>query len=311
MPEKSKGSSRAPKSSAAVVLGTKLRDIRRAAGKTTYEIQRVDGNFYGSGTISSIEGGYAVPSEAVITAYGALGGNYAELVVLLRKARQVPTGYTPETAEIRDFEQALQDVHADPNILRLGYDMEMVESSDYFNQYRVPGRIIHKVSLHARSPRTRFFVFRYGYEYDLRPGVASVQAGLGCSIALLTESKGGVLYTVLEFDSGVTNNFGLCSFSWAIAVQSEQPASAKTEAVSSHPIKHLNKQVSFDAAATPAKIWWLRGRDPLTFGLDPAPHQILKTNSAHHYFKDFYDVEAERCGLAWKWAEEGDANQTY
>ena len=202
MADKKHGSNRAPKSPAAVMLGAKLRGIRRAAGKTTYEIQRADGKFYGSGTISSIEGGYSVPSEAIISAYVGLSGNYTELMALLRKTRQVPTGYTTETTEVWEFEQALQDVHADPNILRLGYDVEMAESSDYFNEQRVPSRIIHRVSLHPRSPRTRFFVFRYGYEYDLSPGVASVQAGIGCSIALLAESEVGILYTVLGFDPG-------------------------------------------------------------------------------------------------------------
>lgn len=304
MADKKHGSNRAPKSPAAVMLGAKLRGIRRAAGKTTYEIQRADGKFYGSGTISSIEGGYSVPSEAIISAYVGLSGNYTELMALLRKTRQVPTGYTTETTEVWEFEQALQDVHADPNILRLGYDVEMAESSDYFNEQRVPSRIIHRVSLHPRSPRTRFFVFRYGYEYDLSPGVASVQAGIGCSIALLAESEVGILYTALGFDPSVTNDFGLCSFSGAITVQSDQPSPPKTEVVSDRPIKHLNKQVDFDAAATPAEIWWFRGRDPFASDLDPTPDQMLKTNPAHHYFKDFYNMEAELCGLAWKWTEE-------
>jgi len=306
VPGKKKGSNRAPKSPAAVMLGTKLRDIRRAAGKTTYEIQRVDGNFYGSGTISSIEGGYSVPSEAIIAAYVGLGGNYAELMTLLRKARQAPTGHTPGMTEVREFEQALQDVHADPNILRLGYDVEMVESSDYFNKHRVPSRSIYKVSLHTRSPRTHFFVFRFGYEYDLQPGVTSVQAGTSCDIALLVESEAGVLYTVLEFDPVITNGFGLCSFSWTITVQSDQPSPPYTDAASSSPIKYLNKQVSFDSAVAPTEIWWFRGRDALTYGLDPASHQILKANPAHHYFKDFYDIEDELCGLAWKWTQGAD-----
>ncbi|MDQ3154026.1 MAG: hypothetical protein M3R63_20685 [Actinomycetota bacterium] len=309
MPEK-KGSTRTPKSPAAVTLGTKLRQIRQAASKTTYEIQRADGNFYGSGTISSIEGGYAVPSEAIITAYVGLGGNHAELMTLLQKTRQTPTAGTPETTEVRKFEQALQDVHTDPNILRLGYDVEMVESSDYFNQRRVPSRIIHKVSLHTRSPRAHFFVFRYGYEYDLRPGVASVQAGTGCNIALLEENDAGVLYTVLKFDPSITNDFGLCSFSWVITVESQQPSSPKIDAVSDRPIKHLTKQVSFDAAAAPTEVWWFRGRDPFASILDPAQDHMLQTNPAHHYFKDFCDVEVERCGLAWKWAERDNADQT-
>lgn len=294
-------SNRIPKGQAAVVLGAKLRSIRRAAGKTTYQIQRADGNFYGSGTISNIEGGYSVPSEAIITAYMALGGNYAELMDMLRKAREAPAGYTPEATEAREFEQVLQDVHADPNLLRLGYDVEMVEDHDYFNEHRVPGRSTHRVSLHTRSPRTRFFVFRFGYEEDLRPGVVSVQAGTGCNIALLEESEAGVLYTVLEFDPNATDAFGLCTFSWAITVRSDQPGLPKTDTVSIRPIKHVIRQVGFAAAATPTMVWWFRGRDPFVYGLDPEPDQMLQINLANYYFKDFYDVEAEQCGLAWKW----------
>lgn len=294
-------STRVPKSQAAVVLGGRLRDIRQKAGKTTYEVQRLDGKTYGSGTISSIERGYAVPSSAVVAAYLRMGGNRAEIMALLRQAQEAPTTHVAADDEFRDFEAALQDVHADPDILRLGYDFEAVEDNEYFNANCVPERSIHKVSLHTRSPRARFFLFRFGYEYDLRPGVASVHAGAGCEVALLEESHAGVIYTVLEFDPTATDAFGLCTFSWAISVDSKNPSAPKAEVVSSRPIKHVAKQVSFDKSASPAEIWWFRGRDVSTFGLDPKPHQLLKTNAASYYFHDFYDLENELCGLAWKW----------
>jgi transcriptional regulator with XRE-family HTH domain len=297
MPE-SHQSRRKPLSEAYARLGSELKRIRKAANKTTREIQKPDGSWYQSGSISNVEGGYSQPSVDLIKAYARLGGRYVDLMTMLEQAKK-PTRETSLPGD--EFEEQLLNLHADPYILRRGYAVDLEEDTAYIGPRWAATRNVHTVSIRPLSPHTRYFVFRYGYDEDPRRGVALPQAGSGCEIALVEEDDDGTIYVVIEFMNERRDQFGRCNFSWAINIMSDAPADPLYAVHTRALMAHVVQRVQFEPPALPEKIWWFRGSDPFQETTQPSQRHIFDLNPTNFYFHEFYDVEREQCGLAWKW----------
>ncbi len=65
---------------------------------------------------------------------------------------------------------------------------------------------------------------------------------------------------------------------------------------------HVIKHIQFESPAVPSSMWWTRGNDPFQEKLEPTKAQFLEINPLDFYYYEFYDVEAELCGLVWRWA---------
>lgn len=293
-----RGTRRVPLNDRYARLGEALRRVREAAGRTTRDIQKPDGSFYGSGSISNVEGGYSAPSVELIKAYARLGGSYADLMTLRDKAQKPAR---QDTAEADEFESQLLDPRTNPYLLRRGYVMDLQEDTCYINANRVPTRNIYKVAVRPLLPTSRYFVLRYGHGEDPNRGVASIQAGSGCEVVLVDEEADGTIFAVLQFDQDRMDEFGRCNFSYSIAINSMIPSKPMYDLYTKSLMLHVVHRIQFEAPAVPEKIWWFRGTDPFRDRLEPATNQLLEVNPFHFYFHEFYDVEAEGCGMAWRW----------
>lgn len=289
---------RRPLSDAYARLGRELSRVRQVAGKTTRDIQKPDGSFYQSGSISNVEGGYSQPSVDLIKAYARLGGRYVDLITLLDQARR-PKALTPEPVD--EFDAQLLDPRTDPYALRRGYVIDLQEDTAYFGPNRQGSRNVHTVALRPLSPHARYFVLRYGYEEDPRRGVAMPQAGPGCDIALVEEDDEGTIYVVLDFKDAPRDPFDRAVFSWTIHIRSSSLADPVYAVHTNALIRQVIQRVQFESPALPAKLWWFRGTDPFQDTVPQPPEHLLPLNATNFYFHEFYDVEREMCGLAWRW----------
>jgi transcriptional regulator with XRE-family HTH domain len=291
---------RQPLSEAYARLGAELRRVRHAAGTSTRAVSKAAGGFHGSGHIANVEGGYTAPSLALIKAYARLGGRYVDLVTLLDRAkvRSAPSTKLPD-----EFDRELSNPLADPLLLRRGYVFELQDDVSFYRADRVPSKNIYTLSIRLIAPQARFFVLRYGYEADPRRGVATLQPGSGCTIAHLEEGDDGLIYVVLEIDRSKPDEFGRHNFSYVISLNTEEPGEPAYSLHSRSAIQHVVKRLQFEPPAVPERVWWYRGDDPFTGELPPKAEQIIETNSVHYYYKDFYNVENESCGLRWQWRD--------
>jgi hypothetical protein len=289
---------RKPLSEAYARLGAELSQIRSAAGKTTREVQKPDGTFYQSGSISNVEGGHTPPSVDMIKAYARLGGRYIDLMSMLEQAK-TPVEVAPPP--IDEFGDELLNLHADPYTLRRGYNVDLQDQTAHFGPNRAGLRNVYTVSIRPLSTIARYFVFRYGYEEDPRRGVASAQAGSGCEIAFVDEDDEGIIYVVIEFKNEARDRFGRCNFSWAINLETTAPAEPGYVVHTRARISEVVHRVQFEPPALPSRIWSFRGSDAFQDSVEPSPENILKLNPINYYFQHFYDVEREACGLGWKW----------
>lgn len=294
---------RTPKSDAHQRFGAKLRTIRERAGRTTREVTKPNGSFYASGHIANVEGGFATFPKSLLLAYSLLGGDYVSLVA---GAEKLPTHEPDSARQVNPDEDALARGFADPsspeNLLRRGYAIDANEDTVYFGPDRVPSKAIHQVTIRPLLPMARFFVCRYGYDDDQRKGVLSVDAISGCDIVQVQESDYGVLDFVLEFNQGNVDDLGRCTISWLITYSTDKPATPDLTVGTKARIPRISKRAQFAEPALPTEIWWFRDTDPLRAYVEPKAEQVIPLNSAAYYFCDFRDVEAELCGLAWKWA---------
>lgn len=295
---------RIPKSDGHQRLGSKLRAIRERAGKTTREVAKPDGSVYASGHIANVEGGYATFPKPLLLAYSRLGGDYASLVAA---AERLPRYETRTSSRTDPDDDALTGGLADPaspeGLLRRGYAIDTNEDTAYFGPSRVPSRVIHLAAIRPLLPVARFFVCRYGYEDDPRPGVLSIDTISGCKVARVQESDYGVLDIVLEFDQDNLDDLGRCTLSWLVTYSTNKPTTPSLTAGTRTRVPRISKRAQFTEPALPMKIWWFRDTDPLRAYVEPRAEQVLPLNSAAYYFRDFADVEQELCGLAWKWAD--------
>lgn len=299
----SQRSGRLPKSEAHKHLGEKLRAIRKRAGRSNREVTKIDGSFYTSGHIANVEGGYATFPKELLLAYSRLGGDYALLVAeaerLDRQERQLYSNSDPDEEALRG---GLADPASPESLLRRGYAIDVNEDTAYFGPNREPVKALHQVTIRPLLATAKFFVCRYGYEEDQRPGVLSVDAIAGCEVARLQESAFGVLDIVLSFDQHNLDELGRCTLSWAIRYDTSVPAEPELIVGTKARIPHISKRAQFTAPALPSQMWWFRDTDPLRRHVDPQEEQVIPLNSSDYYFCDFVDVERELCGLAWRWA---------
>ncbi|KFU80773.1 hypothetical protein SAMN04489729_5514 [Amycolatopsis lurida] len=290
--------SRQPLNSDYAALGSTLRQIRETAGKTTYEVPKGDGSYFKSGHVSNVEGGYTAPSENFIKAYVSFGGQYAELMGLLDRAKKPrPTGL-----QQNDIDELFLDPKSDPYLLRRGYAVDLQEDIVYVNKERVLYKLVYTVVVRPVVPTVRYFVFRYGYEDDPRRGVARISAGSGCSVAVTEESDDGTVFVVLEFDQAKADELGRCRFSWIVNVNSSIPISPEDSNYTKAPIAHVIRRIQFEAPESVHEIWWFRGADPFASKNKPKPEQQLEVNPAGFYVHEFLNVENEACGLSWRWS---------
>jgi len=293
---------RIPKSDEHQRLGSKLRAIRERARKTTREVAKPDGSVYASSHIANVEGGYATFPKPLLLAYSRLGGDYVSLVAdaerLLRREIRDSSQTNPDDYALKN---GLIDPTSPESLLRRGYAIDVNEDTAHFGPNRVPIRVIHQATIRPLLQATRFFVCRYGYDDDLRPGVLSIDTISGCEVARLQESEYGVLDIVLEFNQGNLDDLGRCALSWMITYNTDEPATPDLKVGTRTLIPRISKRAQFTAPALPTKIWWFRDTDPLRAYVEPKPEQVIPLNSAAYYFRDFTNVEAELCGLAWKW----------
>ncbi|KAA1415357.1 helix-turn-helix domain-containing protein [Nocardioides humilatus] len=278
-----------PAEMARVLLGTELRAIRIAAGKTTRQIAG-----YSSGHISNVEAGKVTPSERLILAYSSLGGSHAQLIGLLRQAHSSRT-LAPVVAD------ALEDPLTDPHVLRRGYVIEMIEDIHYYGERHQPLRNVHRVSLRFTSPRARFFPFRHVVDEDLRKGVSHVQPSTGCEIAHLEEADDGVIYCVLAAQPDALDELGRTTISWVIDINTDAVGHPRVDAGSSGRIPLATKRVQFHADAPPSNLWWYRETDPSAASLSAARRNKIPPNTANLATREFINIDREWWGIAWTW----------
>jgi transcriptional regulator with XRE-family HTH domain len=296
---KRRSTSRLPLNDAYARLGAELRRIREATGKTTYQVPKRNGEFYKSGHVSNVEGGFTAPSEEFIRAYVGFGGRYDDLMTLLERAKRLSQP-GPQASDA--FDEQFLDPRTDPYTLRRGYAVDMQEDLSYLNDNGVPTKNLYKVSIRPLVATAKYFLFRYGHEGDRRRGVAGVQAGTGCTVALLDEDEDGTIFVLLEFDQTKADELGRCHFFWAILVDSTVPSKPFYDTHTKSHMGHIVKQIQFEPPALPEKIWWYRGADPFGNRLKPSPDQLLELNPINFYFHEFFNVESEACGLSWRWS---------
>jgi len=267
-------------------------------------VAKPDGSFYASGHIANVEGGYATFPKSLLLAYSILGGDYVSLVAAAEKLSRYETRTSSQTDPDDD---ALRSGLADPtsleSLLRRGYAIDANEDTNYFGHNRAPIRSVHQVLIRPLLPTARFFVCRYGYDDDRRPGVLSIDTISGCEVARVQESQYGVLDIVLAFDQDNLDDLNRCTLSWVINYRTDVAASPQMIVGTKARIPRISKRAQFSEPALPSKIWWFRDTDPLRAHVDPKLAQIIPINSSAYYFHDFVDAETELCGLVWKWAD--------
>jgi hypothetical protein len=292
-------SKRQPLSQAYARLGAELRRVRETAGVTTRQVQKPDGSYYGSGSISNAEAGYSQPSIDMVKAYARLGGHYPDLIALLDSAKK--GAGRRSSAQPDEFDEQLRNPKTDPHLLRRGYALDLEENTAYIGPDRVPKRNVYRALIRPLSPMAQFFVFRYGHEPDPRRGVASVRPGAGCELAWLDENDDGTILAVLRFNTEERDELGRCSLSWVIEIDSDKPNEPSYEIHTRSLMAHIVTRIQFEPPAVPQKIWWFRGVDPFESRID-RPERVISLNPLHLYLHEFHDVEGESCGLGWNWA---------
>jgi hypothetical protein len=281
------------------LLGAELRRIREAAGKKTHEIPQGKGHSYTRGHVSNVEGGYTAPSEEFIRAYVGFGGRYDELMTLLDRAKR-PQRSSEDEMDVVELQ--LLDPRSNPYTLRRGYAVDLQEDIAHLDGNGVPVKNLYTAVVRPLSSNAKYFIFRYGHEEDKRRGVASVLAGSGCSIALLEEDDFGTIYVVLEFEPSKADDLGRCRLSWSIEVDSVVPTRPFDAVHTKSRMGHIIKRVQFTAPALPERVSWFRDVDPFAAQLDPSSEQLLELNPQNFYVHEFFNVENEACGLAWRWS---------
>ncbi|HJQ08039.1 MAG TPA: hypothetical protein VJ836_01000 [Candidatus Saccharimonadales bacterium] len=249
-----------------------------------------------------MEGGYTQPSPELIKVYARLGGSYTDLMALLDKAKRTaqPAART-EFAQDDEFDRQLLDLRSEPLLLRRGYVVDLQEDTVHLDSNGAPNRNVYRTSVRPLSPNARYFVFRYGHENDPRRGVASAQAGAACEIELTEENDEGVVYVVINFGNGKLDEFGRYTFTWVINIASSEPSQPYYAVHTRSQIRHLITRVQFEPPALPNSMWWFRGTDPFENRMEPAVDHVLDLNPTNFYLREFYDVNTELCGLAWRW----------
>jgi hypothetical protein len=249
-----------------------------------------------SSYVSEIENGHEIPSDRVLGIYVKLGGDRGQLMELAAKARRA--SLQVDAAADGTLDKLLGDPHADPHVLRRGYEVGHTMDTAYIGPNWVVTKVTHQAVIRPTSPSTRFFVFRDVYEEDPRPGVTTITAASGCELAYHEVSPQGLLYGVLKI-TGRADEAGDHHLSWVIAVDSTQPTTPRVAAMALTPLAHTTQQVQFAEPALPTALWWFRDFDPNGFRKPPPQERLIPTNAAAWYSHDFYDLKKATAGIAW------------
>ncbi|MFC7744776.1 helix-turn-helix domain-containing protein [Nocardiopsis composta] len=294
------GSGREPLTPELGVLGEILRLARVSAGATMRDVEE-----YSSGHISNVENRRVMPSRELVVLYVArFGCDRMRALSAYERAKSAASARrSGRSGGASSFVDEEVGPESDIDAIRRTYRVRDVETSYTLG---AEGQVVEAVtirSLTAVAPRVGLAVARFNYPTDPRPGVLDITAIAGCSILRRSESHTGAISAVLALEREVQRNEGPHTYAFRVSVRSQVPALPKIRYYASGRTQRCALRVKFHNGRPPAAVWWFRSasRAEVEYG-DEVETNLLSGDDGHFYFADFYDLDTEHCGIAWRWA---------
>ncbi|WP_017540275.1 helix-turn-helix domain-containing protein [Nocardiopsis halophila] len=294
------GSEHAPNTPELGILGDLLRAARNAAGATTRQVEG-----FSSGHVSNVENGRVMPSRKFVLLYvNRFGCDRRRVMVAYRRA--VDAG---RARRERRFHWETSEAEQDPvtkdspiDHIRDTYRTEEVETT-----YRVgaQGQIEEVVtirSISAAVPGVSLVVARFAYPTDPNQGVLSMRAGSGCSKVRTEESPTGAVTSVFSLDRELDPGDDPYVMSFRVKSATHVPAKPKVRYYASTRTHRCSVRVQFSEMRSPLAVWWFRAKTVVEVEYEsPTEERFIDGDGGGLYFRDFFDLDDEYCGIAWRW----------
>lgn len=296
---------RAPISDAHARLGSALRAAREGAGLTTRQIPKDASRCYSSGHISLVEAGAVAASPELVTSYTDIGGNGAELRSLHEQALTA----TRDAGRLRR-QGPLETVAAPPQDPRTVQDRREVQrhyivvAHDARYAFAPSGAIVDlvcTVRVRAKASGVRLYHAGFAYPTDPRPGVLTVEAISGGTVADVRESPTGAIAVYFRLDREVNaDEPAPYDLSFRVRVASDVPAAPRLRYFADAGNEQLTMHVDLSAVGSPQAIWWFAAADVVDAEQCP-PGQLLEPEDGGGYRHTFDRLVPGWCyGFAWR-----------
>ncbi|MDA2813372.1 hypothetical protein O4J56_22190 [Nocardiopsis sp. RSe5-2] len=294
------GSAHEPNTPELGILGELLRAARTAAGATTRQVEG-----FSSGHVSNVENGRVMPSRQFILVYvNRFGCDRRRVMMAYRRAVDAGSARRRQRSNGLAKEASPESVTVESPFshIRETYRTEEVETT-----YRIGDRgeieeVVTIRTITAVAPQVFLAAARFTYPTDPNEGVLTVQAGAGCRKVRSEESPTGAVTSVFRLDRVLGPDSGPFAFSMRVKVASHAPAMPKVRYHTSTRTHRYSLRVQFSGRRLPQAVWWFREDSALDveYGV-PVEERFISGDGSGLYFQDFFDLDDEHCGIAWRW----------
>lgn len=277
-----------------------LRAARERKGTTTRGIPE-----YTTGHISNVENGQVTPSRKFIDLYierfGADRGKILDELDRLKsqmaqrradRSGAAPTP-APEPVEITE--------DSDYELIRSSYEVRALEAYYVVDAAGVIRSMYTIRHLRALRPGVRYYAMRLSYPADSRSDVLRLDPGAGCELAQVRPTMTQYITPVLRLSRELNpeDDEAHC-ISMSISTSSDVRALPFVYSYGNQGMARASIRLLFAAESAPREVWWFRGTERFAADATPQPHHHLTRNPAGFYHWDFFDLDREYVGLAWR-----------
>ena len=291
-------------------LGQALRQVRKAAGLTIYQVPspQGDGQYVDNSHVSLFERGMKAPSSEVFEMYVRMADadEAAELRYLYklmlvaaedkRQRQRLGGAQPPETVP----PQRVEEVASREDVQR-HYVTAVNDTTYTFNHTGALELVDCSVTIRAVRPDVYLYYTGFNYLADQRPGVLRAEASSGASLQNVQESDTGALRLYLLLNKPLSPDDVPYTLGFRILVKSSVRAWPRLTYHGGPDTGRLVVEARFRAPSLPRRVWRFGASDALD-AEHCQPGSELPPSADGCYAHRFDHLVPEwRYGVAWVW----------